>query len=130
MSPVPSDRSIRAGYSAFLNGSEYDTTDSQQNADPVCAVCRTSYPTTIMIPGTNVCTAGWHLHYSGFLMAGYPDNAAGSQFICVDSRLESRPGTTDDHDGMLLYYTATKCVSLPCDPYVDNKTVTCVVCSQ
>ena len=111
-------------------GGEYETNDSQQDSDPLCAVCRTTYTTTIMIPGTNVCTDGWHAQYTGYLMTGGYSQAAGTEYICVDTALESRDGSSDDHNGKLLYFAKTACGSLPCGPYVANKLVTCVVCSK
>ncbi|KAK7094564.1 putative leucine-rich repeat-containing protein DDB_G0290503 [Littorina saxatilis] len=129
MSPVFSDLVVSIN-AAHLYGGEYKTYDSHQNKDPVCAVCRPSLSTTVMIPGTNVCTPGWHLQYSGFLMAGHHGNTAGSEFICVDSRLENNVHGDAIEDSKLLYYTVTQCGSLPCTPYVNNKVVTCAVCSK
>ena len=129
MSPVLSNHQIPT-YLAYLYGGEYQSFESHHNSDAVCSVCRSSYSTTIMIPGTNVCTQGWHRQYSGYLMAGEYDHAAGSEFICVDTEMDSRPGTTADNNGKLLYFTVTRCGSLPCQPYVNNKIVTCVVCSK
>jgi hypothetical protein len=115
---------------ADLYGAEYETYDvSAHNMDAVCAVCRSSHATTIMIPGTNVCTAGWTKQYDGFLMAERQD-WSNSEYVCVDSAMESRPGTNANLDGALFYFTQTKCGSLPCAPYQDNKLVTCVVCSM
>ena len=126
LSPVFGD-DTSAG--AHLYGAEYQTHDSHMDKDPVCAVCRSTFSTTVMIPGTNVCTPGWHLHYSGFLMAG-GYSAVGSEFTCVDSHLESRLNSDQNENGKGLFYTATRCGSLPCAPYVNDKTVTCAVCSK
>ena len=114
----------------LLYGGEYETYDSHMNKDPDCAVCRSLRPTTIMVPGTNVCSSGWTLEYSGYLMAGHHTHAASTQFICVDTALEGRIGSDDDHNGHLLYYTETECGSLPCPPYEAYKLVTCAVCSK
>ena len=113
-----------------MYGGEYQTNDSHENKDPVCAVCRTTYTTTIMIPGTNVCTDGWHEQYTGYLMAGASVHTAATEFICVDAAMESLQGNSDSHDGKLLYRAKTVCGSLPCDPYVADKLVLCVVCSK
>nr|KAG5693600.1 hypothetical protein BaRGS_014620 [Batillaria attramentaria] len=67
LSPVLSDHPIPSSY-ASLYGGEYETHDSHQNKDPVCAVCRSQHPTTIMVPGTNVCQPGWTTEYSGNFM--------------------------------------------------------------
>ena len=128
MSPVASNHSVPA-IRAYLYGSEYETHDSHMNKDPVCSVCRSSHSTTVMVPGTNVCSPGWHRHYSGFLMAGRYTEQSGSEYICVDSNMESRAGTDSNSNGRQLVYTATVCGSLPCGPYVTGKVVTCAVCS-
>ncbi|KAK7094615.1 uncharacterized protein [Littorina saxatilis] len=131
MSPVFSDHAVPSiNALQLLYGGEYTTSDSHHDKDPVCAVCQSTLSATVMIPGTNVCTPGWHLQYSGFLMAGQNDHAAGSEYICVDSRLENTVHGDASEDGKLLYYTVTRCGSLPCTPYVNNKVVTCAVCSK
>ena len=104
LSPVFSNQQ-HPSYMAYLYGGEYQTFDSHMNKDPTCSVCRSTFSTTVMIPGTNVCTPGWHLQYSGFLMAGEYDHSAGSEYICVDSQLQSRLGADTNQNGKLLYYT-------------------------
>jgi hypothetical protein len=129
MSPIIGSHSD-ATYYAYLYGAEYQTnTDAHHDMDALCAMCRSSHATTIMIPGTNVCTSGWTKQYDGYLMAGYRDHLR-SEFVCVDSVMESRPGTGANLNGALFYYTVTQCGSLPCEPYQNNKIVTCVVCSK
>ena len=129
MSPVFSNQQPPS-YMAYVYGAEYETYDSHMNKDPVCSVCRSTFSTTVMIPGTNVCTPGWHLQYSGFLMAGYSGHAAGSESICVDSQFQSRLSSDTNQDGAMLYYTVTQCGSLPCEPYVNDKVFLCAVCSK
>jgi hypothetical protein len=114
---------------ADLYGAEYESFDGNQDMDAVCAVCRSSHATTIMIPGTNVCTAGWTKQYDGFLMAERQD-FSNSEYVCVDSAMESRVGTSANLNGALFYFTQAKCGSLPCAPYQQDKIVTCVVCSM
>ncbi|PVD29533.1 hypothetical protein C0Q70_08784 [Pomacea canaliculata] len=115
---------------AGLYGAEFESQDSHQDKDVVCAVCRSSRANNVMIPATTVCPAGWTSEYSGWLMAGYPGHNAASEFICVNSKMEERTGSEQNNNGKLLYYTATVCGSLPCPPYVTGKRVTCVVCSK
>jgi hypothetical protein len=83
-----------------------------------------------MVPATNVCSPGWTLQYSGYLMAGGRNHPAASEFICVDSALQASMHGNANEDGKLLYYTFTVCGSLPCDPYANDATVTCAVCSK
>ena len=115
---------------ALLYGAEFQTFDSHHNRDPVCSVCRSPFSSTVMIPGTDVCTAGWQLQYSGFLMAGNHIYDAGTEYICMDYSMESRAGGEGDLNGRLLDYTVTRCGSLPCGPYINNTVVTCAVCSK
>jgi hypothetical protein len=134
MSPVFIDHIATNNY-AVLHGAEYETqNDAHHNMDPVCAVCRSSHATTVMIPGTNVCTSGWTKQYDGYLMAEREHNPTDmhypSEFVCVDSSLEGRPGSNADMNGRLFYFTVTNCGSLPCGPYEDGKFVSCVVCSK
>ena len=129
MSPVFDSHAIPPA-SAYLYGGEYETYDSHDDYDPVCAVCRSSFPTTVMIPGTNVCTPGWHLLFSGYLMAGVYDNVAASEYICVDSSFQEATHSNADQTAKVMYFTLTRCGSLPCPPYMQNKVVTCVVCAK
>jgi uncharacterized coiled-coil protein SlyX len=132
LEPVAGHVIYNSGNYAYLYGAEYETFyDNHHNMDAVCAVCRSSHATTIMIPGTNVCTAGWTKQYDGFIMGerATQDNHA-SEFICVDSHLEGRFGSQVNQQGRLLYYTLAQCGSLPCLPYNNNAIVTCVVCSM
>ena len=115
---------------AYLFGGEYETYDSHFQKDPVCAVCRAGFPTTVMTPATTACPPGWTKQYSGYLMAGEYNHAAGSEFICVDSAFGSAVHSEQDKNGKLLYFTRTSCGSLPCPPYTNAKVVTCVVCSK
>ncbi|PVD29534.1 hypothetical protein C0Q70_08785 [Pomacea canaliculata] len=115
---------------AQLYGGEYETQDAHQEKDPLCAVCRSSRATNVMIPAKTVCPAGWTSEYIGWLMGGWPGHNAASEFICVDSKMEERIGSERNDNGKLLYYTVTVCGSLPCPPYVNGKKVTCVVCSK
>nr|KAG5691962.1 hypothetical protein BaRGS_011353 [Batillaria attramentaria] len=121
MTPVPSNYLPSGAPYTYVYGAEYRTHDSHHVKDAVCAVCRSPRPTTVMIPGTNKCVSGWTMEYSGFLMAGYPSQAAGSEYICVDSHFGSRAGGNSAQDGKLLYFTLAHCGALPCEPYVNGK---------
>ena len=128
--PVLEDLAMPYLYSEIY-GAEFQTSSAgSDNRDPVCAVCRTPRPTTVMVPATNVCESGWTSEYSGYLMGGSPNHPSGHEFVCVDSSLESRPNSSSNDDGLLLFFTFTKCGSLPCPAYRDKKAVTCVVCSK
>lgn len=115
---------------ATLYGAEYRTGDLHDQKDPVCAVCQTSRPSSVMIPAMAACPSDWTLEYNGYLMAGAGGDKAASEYVCVDSKMEERQGSEEMFHANVLYYTHTVCGSLPCPPYSDQKIVTCVVCSK
>ena len=83
-----------------------------------------------MVPGTNVCPSGWSTEYSGHVMSNYGGYAGSTDYVCVDKDPEDRPGGQASANQAMLYYTVSKCGSLPCPPYVDGKILSCVVCSK
>ena len=101
---------------------------------PTCAVCRAppGRTTKLMIPARNVCPSSeWRLEYAGYLMAERYTHKR-SEFICVDRAREVAPGTGGNVNGALLYSVEGRCLSgggLPCDPYVNGRELTCVVCT-
>lgn len=114
-----------------LHGAEYQVSpESKYQQDPLCAVCVSPRPHTVMIPATNTCHPGWTVEYTGYLMAGEHISPAASEFICMDANMDARVDSQDSRNGYLFYYTVGKCGSLPCPPYEDNKIITCVVCSK
>ena len=123
--PLPSGSRVTGLY-----GTEYQTcSEPECNMSAACSVCRTPRQAQVMVPGTNVCQDGWHLEYSGYLMAQHETHAP-SEYICVDSSHGYIPSSQGDQNGRLLYYTVVHCTSLSCPPYVDNKIMSCVVCSK
>ncbi|KAL8595360.1 hypothetical protein ACOMHN_020113 [Nucella lapillus] len=133
MTPMLQDWPAHLAVSAGLYGGEYQTYDSHhQDGGAVCAVCRPLQSTTVMVPGTNLCSSsGWTLQYSGYLMVSRADHHSASQYVCVDARVESATGSQPaNDDGYLFHYTMTHCGRLPCPPYQDGKRVTCAVCSK
>ena len=113
-----------------IYGTKYQTCrDPECDMSAACSVCRTPRQAQVMEPGTNVCQDGWHLEYSGYLMAQYETHAP-SEYICVDGSLGYIPNSQGDQNGRLLYYTVAHCTSLSCPPYVENKIMSCVVCSK
>ena len=64
-------------------------------------------------------------------MAERSDNMHKSTFECVDKDPDYIPGEAADHDEALFYFTRAVCdQGLLCPPYIDNKAITCVVCTQ
>ena len=58
------------------------------------------------------------------------DDHTSSEYVCVDSKMESHMAASTDSNGALFYFTIAQCGSLPCGPYVQNKVLPCVVCSM
>ena len=46
------------------------------------------------------------------------------------SNPESIPGSTSNVNGALFYFVQGTCTGLPCPPYVNNRVITCVVCTK
>ena len=124
-------RAPTGGY-AFLYGGEYDNSAfGPTNGDDIpCAVCRTTDNSVMMIPARVTCHIGWTKQYRGFLGAGYYRADAASEYVCVDENAEALPGRSRNYNGRLIYSVQSVCGSLPCPPYVNSTSVTCVVCSK
>jgi hypothetical protein len=94
-------------------------------------VYRSPRATTVMVAATHICPAGWTTEYSGHLMSGYGAYSASMDYICVDANPQARPGGQGNAVyGGRLYYTISKCGSLPCPPFQQDKILSCAVCSK
>ena len=100
------------------------------NENIPCAVCRTTRPTTMMLPATIYCPSGWTREYYGYLMTSDEDENRGS-FICLDRFAQEISGSSAHtevaHD---LFHVEAYCDIIPCPPYNDYKELTCAVCSK
>ncbi|XP_069112544.1 short-chain collagen C4-like [Argopecten irradians] len=119
---------------ALMYGSEYEDPVlfgmPNHNEEVPCAVCRSSsFSTSIMIPARTTCYPGWEEAYTGNLASGSNDHAASSEYVCVDEHPQALMGggTTDDN-GKLFYQVRTRCGSLKCPPYENDRVISCVVC--
>jgi hypothetical protein len=124
-------------FGGYVSGTEYEIYDafkpfprSMQDQDAPCAVCRSSRPTTITIPGRTNCDDGWTMEYTGYLMTGHKTQTAATDYACVDSDPEGVYHGGANLNGKLFYYTEVKCGSLPCQEYPDGRELACVVCSK
>ncbi|CAG2219890.1 unnamed protein product [Mytilus edulis] len=102
---------------------------SFHNQDTPCAVCLTPRSTVLMIPGKITCHEGWHKEFSGYLMSNM-SKVRGSEYICVDEKLETVPGGKASRDHSLVFPVEAVCGTLQCPPYVDGREITCIVCSK
>ena len=99
--------------------------------EPPCAVCFVkSRGSTLMMPARNDCPSGWTEEYHGYLMTEYHNHKKQRDFICVDADAEYVYGTQADKNGALLYPVEGVCGSLPCNPYVAGRELTCAVCTK
>ena len=51
-------------------------------------------------------------------------------YECVDKDAESVPGSSPNTNGGLFYHVEASCTGLACTPYVDEKELTCAVCTK
>ncbi|KAK3100389.1 hypothetical protein FSP39_019206 [Pinctada imbricata] len=128
-----------SGPKGYVYGTEYEVFDAINdigkkgfgNWDVPCAVCRTKgVSSTLMIPAKTKCSDSWTKEYSGYLMSGGARQIVATQYICVDKDFEKVPESSANKNGALLYPVEARCGSLPCNPYVEGRELTCVVCSK
>jgi len=113
------------GIASFGNGL---TSAQLQDYDAECAVCLVEGASnTRMIPGTNVCPSGWTLRYWGYLMGNHYTQTK-NEFVCINNS-PLQTGVNSDCNGFLLYPTETELGSLTA-PYVQNREMTCAVCTK
>ena len=102
---------------------------SQHNAP--CAVCYTSTKSVkLMIPARISCPSSWTIEYKGYLMTNHYNYKNNAVYECVDENPESIDGSEANTNGALFYFTVSTCNGLPCPPYVNNRAITCVVCTK
>ncbi len=131
--PIYISTTVPSHYS-YLYGSEYEVPvfNSLHNQNVPCAVCHTSKRSSkLMIPGTTTCPQTWTEEYEGYLMTEYRDHKRNAVYECVDNNGETVPGGHANTDGALFYHVGVVCSKgLPCDPFVANIPITCVVCTK
>jgi len=121
----------------YMYGAEYQVSSfnplkkNLHDHEAPCAVCFVkSRGSMLMRPARNDCPSGWTEEYHGYLMTGHHNHKKGYEFICVDENAEYVPGTQANKDGALLYPVEGACGSLPCNPYVGGRELTCAVCTK
>ena len=118
-----------------MYGTEYQGVNkifpSKHNHNVPCAVCYTSTKVVkLMIPAKTVCPTSWTVEYVGYLMADYYDHKTNVVYECVDKDPEPIYGSAGSIHGAFFYFVEGTCSGLPCPPYVDNRVITCVVCTK
>ena len=121
---------------ALIYGAEYETNGygissftALHDFEVPCAVClRDPAKLVLMQPGSQSCPAGWSLEYAGYLMSAHY-TLQSAEFLCVD-RAAVSAGSVVNAQGALLFPTEAECGSLPCPSYVQDREITCSVCSK
>ena len=102
----------------------------------VCARCFTqSRPAIMMIPARTTCPAGWTREYYGYLMASQENYAHPSNYICVYYSPSYYTYSSPNYGGGLTFVNADCDGNASIDEcgtgeYVNNRQLTCVVCSR
>jgi len=100
-----------------------------QNNDAPCVVCLNPTATAqIMVPNRGDCPSGMNLEYNGYLVTEWYGWHR-SEYVCLDTTPEVRPGGQANDDGGLFYPVQIGCGSMPCPPNVGGNEVTCAVCT-
>ena len=98
-----------------------------------CTVCFTpSWSAVVMIPAKTTCPSNWMTEYIGYLMSAYYTNSHyRSMYECVDKNAESLPNGGGNQNGAELWHVEVDCgYQIPCPPYVEEKELTCIVCTN
>ena len=123
---------------SLLYGAEYETSGGQigeamaalHDYKAPCAVCLVENAgAQFMYPGSQTCPAGWTTQYAGHLTAPYHTSYGKGEFACVDRAAEGI-GSNVSTDGRSFHSTEGQCGSLPCPPYVQDREITCSVCTR
>ena len=116
----------------YFNGIEYGADilfdHAHQYKDVPCAVCNANTRSTmILIPGRRTCYPGWTTEYAGYIMGDFGHNA-----MCIDEQPEGIPGGEGIGTSVIrLRFTEISCgTNMLCPPYVNDRQLTCVVCTK
>ena len=125
---------VPSAYS-LMYGTEYEGVNGifsgkdQHNAP--CAVCYVSTRSTkLMIPAKTSCPSSWTREYKGYLMTEDLHHKSNKVYECVDENPDSIDGSSSNTAVAHFYFIRTACTGLPCPPYVNNRVITCVVCTK
>ncbi|KAH3807571.1 hypothetical protein DPMN_135916 [Dreissena polymorpha] len=83
-----------------------------------------------MIPGRKSCYPGWTMEYWGYLVSGLSENKSPSNYACLDAQPEWEVGDASGQGSKDIYLVEATCGTLKCPPNVQNREITCVVCSK
>ena len=123
------------GAPSYMVGTEYERVSGifpgKHDHNAPCAVCYSSIKTVkLMIPATITCPSSWTIEYKGYLMTDHHNSKKNRVYECVDENPESIPDSSTNDNGAMFYFIRSTCNGLPCPPYVNNRAITCVVCTK
>jgi hypothetical protein len=129
-SDADENRNLLYGVEMQTSGYGLATLAGFVNYDMTCAVCRVDNATqTIWVPGTTNCPSGWTKQYSGYIMSDHYTQRK-SEFVCVNAT-PIAAGSNANSGGPYWYPTETEMGALVNGaPYVQDREVTCCVCTQ
>ena len=134
--PEYSDYAAGNQASSFVYGAEYEISANQpyrplHDQNVPCAVCYipTRF-TVVMIPGRMSCPSMWTQEYFGYLMSAHHGHEGRTVYECMDRDPQAIEGGQGDQNGALFYHNEARCGSLSCPPYIEEKEITCTVCSK
>ena len=118
-----------------MYGTEYEDVNGifpgKHDHNAPCAVCYSSTKTVkLMIPARITCPSSWTIEYKGYLMAEHYGQKKNTVYECFDENPESIPNSSANIGNAAIYFTLSTCNGLPCPPYVNNRAITCVVCTK
>lgn len=86
-----------------------------------CAVCYSGrHSTVLMQPARHICARGWSLLYEGLLVTNK------ASLLCMNSLKPLQESSTRTLNS--YHYVKASCDILPCPPYDNTSSLTCVVC--
>ena len=121
-----------------LHGVEYEgwlPRSSLNNHNMPCVVCHVPTRSAIFVQQASyLCPSGWSREYYGYMMSDQlaDDRLGRRSTICVDADIETVPGTSANTDPAIVFHLSVECTNseLPCQPYQDNRILTCAVCTK
>ena len=113
-----------------IYGTEYQTPlNGVHDLNVPCAVCLAPRAVVMMLPAKTTCPSSWTTEYTGYLMSAHHRHQK-STYQCVDKDQMSLPGHHGNEDGALFYHVEADCgFGLLCPPYVEEKELTCAICT-
>ena len=124
---------------SYLHTAEYQVPEQNLKFYAVpCSVCNTPKRSSkLMLPGQISCPPTWTEEYDGYLVAErtHDNHKRNAVYECLDDDSEIVEGRAKGGgQAPLLDYVVAQCGSdvslLPCPPFVNNKRITCVVCTK